>query len=166
MVSRLVRGLAWGSVVLLAGCEQQRPPLGEPICIGWKATVGALLEERCVDCHSATASNGDVVLDDYVAALAPTRPRDGIGADAHRIRARFQPTGTLARGPADARAMDRRLRYRVCLASDIHAAGIMDPEQRGLSRHASSRTLGYDFENCQRCHGEDYDGRRRTRRRA
>ena len=157
MPKRFLHSIIVLSIVGAAGCETERTNLGAPVCVAWKSTVGPLLSATCGDCHRAQAAAGGVVLDDYVAAVPLTRPRDGSAPllavfdadDTHRPLAATAQS-TLRQWIVDCDA--------AFVASSIHPAGIMDPSASADFHAALLRASGYDFEDCQRCHGTDFAG--------
>ena len=149
------RWLVTVAAFVFAACEESRPPLGAPVCVGWKDTVADALESPCLSCHSSAEADGDVVLDDYVAALPTTQPRSFEAPiisvfgrnDVHRELQSLRPL--VERWVVECNA--------AFVKSEIHAAGIMDPASADF-HGALLRDTGYDFEDCQRCHGTDYAG--------
>lgn len=140
--------------LFLLGCEEERPPIGQT-CFGWKGTVDRLFQAECTACHGSLRREGGVSLETYSTSLDvveagnPASPVLTVfGSDeTHRDLAFVRPT-------VETWVVDCRAQYP---ESGIHEAGILDPDSPDF--HAQLlRETAYDFETCQSCHGESYDG--------
>lgn len=153
---------ALGLSLLGSGCEQERPPLGKPICNAWKADVSALVQDSCGACHGSDQAEGGYSLDTYVAALAldPVgQPRVVPGLNTSKILTVFDTDtvhGDLQNlRPALTRwVVDCDARF---VKTELHASGIMAPGHEDF-HGALLRDNLYDLDACRQCHGEDLTG--------
>jgi len=144
------------------GCEEEREPIGAPVCNAWKTEVQALVADSCTECHGATVREGDYALHDYLEAVAldtngtariipgdaQSRLLTVLGAD--EVHASFESL----RAPLEKWVVTCDARY---LKTELHAAGIMQPAHADF-HGALIRANLYDLTSCRDCHGEDYSG--------
>lgn len=149
--------------VLLAGCETERPPLGQPVCNAWKSEVSALVTDQCVECHSATNPEGGYALDTYLSAVA----LDANGLSRIRGGDATSPVLTIfsadavhgalrsaAEEPLTLWVVDCGARY---VETELHAANIMNPGHTDFHGELVA-DAAYDLSACTKCHGEDLEG--------
>ncbi|WP_428266079.1 CxxxxCH/CxxCH domain c-type cytochrome [Haliangium sp.] len=158
-------------VVLVTGCARERDPDRnrdrdrDLACPSWIDEIGPAFADRCSSCHGPAAPAGEYRLDDYLQALGPGSDEraNAVAGDgdslllryldpdrADEVHAAFSDLHDSTR----TWVVDCRLTY---LRSRIHAGGLMNPDDDDFHGHLV-RVLGWDFEPCAGCHGDDFAG--------
>ena len=135
--------------LVLLGCEELRPAIGQPVCADWKTAVAPLLQDGCGDCHGRPVPAAALDVSDYVQVMqAETAILTVFGRDADHP----------ARPELERRLADWFERCDAAFTrSSIHDRDIMRPDRSGF-HGALLAASGYDVEQCAECHGDDFAG--------
>ncbi len=154
----LVLGLA------LCSCSEARPLQGEPANpVSWEEEIAGLSAGNCSSCHSGTAAAAGYRTTSYLEALGPYEAPVAVAGDAEslllktidpaRADAVHQPVSATY-PTMRAWVVDGQLSF---FRSGIHEGGILNPHDAEFHSNLV-RDAGWNFANCQHCHGDDLAG--------
>ena len=161
-----MRGLQGVLVVGLAlcSCSEARPQQGELANpVSWEEEISSLTAASCNSCHSGTAAAAGYQTTSYLEALGPYEAPVAVAGQADslllqtidpaRADAVHQPvSGTYP--TMRAWVVDGKLSF---FRSGIHEGGILNPHDAEFHSNLV-RDAGWNFANCQHCHGDDLAG--------
>lgn len=151
------------AALLAAGCTDPRDE--EPAGPTWEADIAPLLSARCTSCHSGESPEGDYSLDSYPELLeggTDEVPNAIAGDPGSRLLTVLAEPGHqefLADEPGAAELLrrwvvDERLAF---FNSVVHPPGFVNPADPDFHGREIAEA-GWDFSECQSCHGQNYAG--------
>ncbi|HXI60292.1 MAG TPA: CxxxxCH/CxxCH domain-containing protein [Polyangia bacterium] len=151
---------------MAASCAKARPDVvGAPRCVNWKEDIAPLFRDRCSSCHSGPAAAAGYDTGSYAGvmgggsdAVANATAGDASSrllstldpASADRVHQAVSDVSTTVR----TWVVDCNLSF---VQSSIHGGGILDPASPDFHGKVL-RDQKYDFQVCQKCHGDDFSG--------
>lgn len=148
-----------------AGCSKARPlEGGQQARVAWEEEVAPLFAADCNSCHSGAAAAAGYRTTSYLEALGPKGARVAVAGDGSskllqtidpdKADATHQPV-SAAFNTVRSWVVDGRLAF---FRSQIHAGGILNPDDPDEFHGAVLRRENWNFSICQKCHGADFTG--------
>lgn len=153
------------ALVAFAACEEERSPLGVPVCTTWRGQVREVLARECGTCHGDALAEGRYSVASYLEAIGAGSDEvaNAIAGDSDSLILRVMDPRIADARHADfgeVRSMlegwvvDCRLSYS---SPSVHEGGILNPEDPSFHGKLV-RDVGYNLEACTGCHGSDFRG--------
>ncbi len=162
---RLLGVVGTTALWVVSACAEVRQPDAVAACVNWRDDIGAVLSERCAECHAGAEAAAGYDLTSYLGALGAGSDDvdNALAGDAEsRLLATLEPgSGDTTHSSLDDVYPLLRTWVVECdlsyFDSYVHTGGILNRHAHDF--HASMlRESGWDFAACQTCHGEDFAG--------
>jgi len=151
--------------VAVCACSEARPLQGELANpVSWKEEIAPLFTANCNSCHSGAAPAGGYRTTSYAEVLGPYDTPVAVAGDATskllrtidpaQADAVHKPVSEAAYSQTHAWVVDGQLSY---FRSATHEGGILNPHD-GEFHSNLVRAAGWNFSECQHCHGDDLAG--------
>ncbi len=163
----MTRAITFAAVlgIAVAGCSKERNPDETVACESFRPKVQTAFADRCAECHSGDAPEGNYDLTTYNGAIGPGSDGtpNAIAGDASSLLLEYVTASTadeVHAGFVDLQPLVTDWIVTCELSyfdSDVHQPGLLNPDAQDF-HGALLLEAAWDFGVCADCHGAAFDG--------